>query len=230
MHLDRIRYKITRCIVNVLVINKFYSSQHGLIWQRNRSSNFWISSFCSGNTIAGGIAIKYTDSTGGVNVVRMMVDAGGNRKPGQIWIASMQKVRIGENLMYTTGLKNNWHSQNPRLWLTYTVQTLNNTVYALYGNCTVLLTLYTTEHRSLYIHTDSHCTALNNTVERVLICTVQTEQHCTGAQLSLTCDGLVPVHTHYCKLTFFVSSLFHVLLLSAIMWFAMTDISQSNFK
>ena len=64
--------------------------------------------------------------------------------------------------MYTTGLKNNWHSQNHRLWLTYTVQTLNNTVYALYGNCTVLLTLYTTEHRSLYIHTYSHCTALNN--------------------------------------------------------------------
>ena len=100
MHLGRIRYKITRCIVNVLMINKFYSSQHGLIWQRNRSSNFWISSFCSGNTIAGGIAIKYTDSTGGVNVVRMMVDAGGNRKPGQIWIASMQKVRIGENVHY----------------------------------------------------------------------------------------------------------------------------------
>ena len=133
--------------------------------------------------------------------------------------------------MYTTGLKNNWHSQNPRLWLTYTVQTLNNTVYALYGNCTVLMTLYTTEHRSLYIHTDSHCTALNNTVEGVLICTVQTEQHCTGARLiSLTCDGLVPVHNHSCKLTFFVSSLFHVLLLSAIMWFAMTNISQSNFK
>ena len=96
----RIIYKITRCIVNVLMINKFYSSRHRLIWQRNRSSNFLISSFWLGNTIAGGIAIKYTDSTGGVNVVRMMVDAGGNRKPGQIWIASMQKVRIGENVHY----------------------------------------------------------------------------------------------------------------------------------
>ncbi|XP_034326852.2 zinc finger FYVE domain-containing protein 21 isoform X2 [Magallana gigas] len=45
-----------------------------------------------GNTIAGGIAIKYKDTTGGINVIKMMVDSGGNRKPGQIWIASMQKA------------------------------------------------------------------------------------------------------------------------------------------
>lgn len=44
--------------------------------------------------MAGGIAIKYKDTTGGVNVIKMMVDSGGNRKPGQIWIASMQKVRF----------------------------------------------------------------------------------------------------------------------------------------
>lgn len=31
---------------------------------------------------------------GGINVIKMMVDSGGNRKPGQIWIASMQKVRF----------------------------------------------------------------------------------------------------------------------------------------
>ncbi|KAK3093024.1 hypothetical protein FSP39_010171 [Pinctada imbricata] len=45
-----------------------------------------------GNTIAGGLAICYKDSTGSSNVVQMVVEQGTNKKPGQIWIAAMQKV------------------------------------------------------------------------------------------------------------------------------------------
>ena len=58
----------------------------------------------TGNTVAGGLAIRYKDSTGSMNVVQMVVESGTNKRTGQLWIAAMQKVKTVTKLVYTVNL------------------------------------------------------------------------------------------------------------------------------
>jgi hypothetical protein len=52
-------------------------------------TNFFTS--CIGNPLASGLAMKYKDSCGEMQLVKMVV-AGQNKRQGQCWVASMQKV------------------------------------------------------------------------------------------------------------------------------------------
>ena len=103
----------------------------------------------------------------------------------------------------SSSLKTSYIPQNALSLIVHTVQRLNNTVYAPYRSRTILLTWTVPHWTLLYIHTDSHCTELNDMVpgfwntlnstklncNRVLIYTLcgnwntlyKTEQHCTGA-------------------------------------------------
>ena len=59
--------------------------------------------------------------------------------------------------------------QNALFLIVHTVQTLNNTVSAPYSNCTILLKWTVHHWTSLYIHTDSRCTEMNNMVRGIEI-------------------------------------------------------------
>ena len=76
-----------------------------------------------------------------------------------------------------TGLQNYWHSQKRTVPDSHI---LYKHCITLYMHCKVLLTWTVHHWTSLYIHTDSYCTALNSTVRRYWSTLYRTEHHCTG--------------------------------------------------
>jgi len=50
----------------------------------------------AGNPLANGLAMKYKDSCGEVQMMTLLVLQGQHRRKAQLWIASMQKVRTNK--------------------------------------------------------------------------------------------------------------------------------------